>query len=70
MATIQPKGEKERQAVTWISENLQKDEKRPIYRLIQDAAYSDSLYPQSKKIFSGLSMKKARIERLPGQCFT
>ena len=38
MATIQPKGEKVRQAVKWISENLKEDEKSPIYRLIQDAA--------------------------------
>lgn len=48
MATIQPKGEKVRQAVRWISENLQEDEKRPIYRLIQDASLRFTLSPKEE----------------------
>ncbi len=48
MATIQPKGEKMRQAVKWISENLKEDEKRPIYRLIQDASLRFTLSPKEE----------------------
>ena len=48
MAPIQPKGEKVRQAVKWISENLKEDEKRPIYRLIQDASLRFTLSPKEE----------------------
>ena len=48
MATIQPKGERVRQAVKWISENLQEDEKRQIYRLIQDASLRFTLSPKEE----------------------
>jgi hypothetical protein len=48
MATIQPKGEKVRQAVKWISANLKADEKRPIYRLIQDASLRFTLSPKEE----------------------
>ena len=48
MATIQPKGEKMRQAVKWISKNLKEDEKRPIYRLIQDASLRFTLSPKEE----------------------
>ena len=48
MATIQPKGEKVKQAVKWISENLKEDEKRPIYRLIQDASLRFTLSPKEE----------------------
>ena len=48
MVTIQPKGEKVRQAVKWISENLKEDEKSPIYRLIQDAALRFTLSPKEE----------------------
>jgi hypothetical protein len=48
MATIQPKGEKVRQAVKWISENLKEDEKRSIYRLIQDASLRFTLSPKEE----------------------
>ena len=48
MATIQAKGEKMRQAVKWISENLKEDEKRPIYRLIQDASLRFTLSPKEE----------------------
>ncbi len=48
MVTVQPKGEKVRQAVKWISENLKEDEKRPIYRLIQDASLRFTLSPKEE----------------------
>ena len=48
MAIIQPKGEKVRQAVKWISENLQENEKRSIYRLIQDASLRFTLSPKEE----------------------
>jgi len=48
MAIIQPKGEKVRQAVKWISENLQENEKKPIYRLIQDASLRFTLSPKEE----------------------
>ena len=38
MATIQPKGEKLRQAVKWISGMRQEDETRPMPELIQEAS--------------------------------
>ena len=48
MAIIQPKGEKVRQAVKWISENLQENEKRSIYRLILDASLRFTLSPKEE----------------------
>jgi hypothetical protein len=48
MATVQLKGEKLRQAVKWISENLKEDEKRSIYRLIQDASLRFTLSPKEE----------------------
>ncbi|OPX35035.1 MAG: hypothetical protein B1H12_09480 [Desulfobacteraceae bacterium 4484_190.2] len=48
MATILPKGEKMRQAVKWISENLKEDEKKPIQTLIQDASLRFTLSPKEE----------------------
>jgi hypothetical protein len=48
MATIQPKGEKLRQAVKWISENLQEDESRSLYMLVQAAAQQFNLSPKDE----------------------
>jgi hypothetical protein len=48
MASIQPKGERVRQAVKWISENLKEDEKKPIYRLVQDASLRFTLSPKEE----------------------
>jgi hypothetical protein len=45
MGTIQPKGEKVRQAVKWISSELQEDDKKSIPRLIQEAASRFNLSP-------------------------
>ena len=45
MVTIQPKGEKVRQAVKWISSELQEDETKSISKLIQEAAMRFNLSP-------------------------
>jgi len=49
MATIQPKGEKVRQAVKWISSERLEDEKKPIPMLIQDAAMRFNLSPKEEE---------------------
>ena len=48
MATIQPKGEKLRQAVKWISENRREDESRSLNMLIQRAAQRFNLSPKDE----------------------
>ena len=49
MATIQPKGEKVRNAVKWISIKLKEDEKRKIAVLIQEAAMKFNLSPKEEE---------------------
>ena len=49
MATIQPKGEKIRQAVKWISENRLEDETRSISQLIQEAGGQFNLSPKDEE---------------------
>jgi len=49
MATIQPKGEKVRQAVKWISEGRLQDEGRSIALLIQEAAGQFNLSPKDEE---------------------
>ena len=49
MATIQPKGEKMRQAVKWISESRQENENRPIAVLIQEAGARFNLSPKEEE---------------------
>ena len=49
MSTIQPKGEKLRQAVKWISENRQEDETMSISLLIQKAAHQFNLSPMDEE---------------------
>jgi len=48
MATIQPKGEKVRQAVKWIAEGRLEDETRPIAELIGKAALRFNLSPKDE----------------------
>ena len=48
MATIQPKGERVRRAVKWISENRKEDDKRSVYSLIQDASLRFTLSPKEE----------------------
>ena len=49
MSAIQPKGEKLRQAVKWISGSRQEDESRPILILIQEAAHQFNLSPKEEE---------------------
>jgi len=48
MAIVQPKGEKIRQAVKWISENRREDESRSLYLLIQEAGERFNLSPKDE----------------------
>ena len=52
MATIQPKGEKLRQAVRWISEQRLEDENRKIPQLIQEAALQFNLSPKDEEFLT------------------
>ncbi len=49
MTTIQPKGEKIRQAIKWISEKLQEDEKSPVSTLIQEVGQLYNLSPKDEE---------------------
>jgi hypothetical protein len=49
MATIQPKGEKVRQAVKWIAEGRLEAEGRSIALLIQEAAGKFNLSPKDEE---------------------
>ena len=49
MATIQPKGEKVRQAVKWISGERQEDESKNIFLLIQEASMKFNLSPKDEE---------------------
>ena len=52
MATIQPKGEKVRQAVKWISENLKDDETKPLGALIREASKQFNLSPKEESFLT------------------
>ena len=49
MSTIQPKGEKVRQAVKWISEKRREDEIRSFFVLIQEASQRFNLSPRDEE---------------------
>ncbi len=49
MSAIQPKGEKVRQAVRWISGCRQEDESRSIALLVQKAAEKFNLSPKDEE---------------------
>jgi hypothetical protein len=49
MATIQPKGEKLRQAVRWISEEKQENEEKGVRKLIREAAMRFNLSPKEEE---------------------
>jgi hypothetical protein len=49
MTTIQPKGEKIRQAVKWISDRRKDEECRPIVFLIEEAALQFNLSPKDEE---------------------
>jgi hypothetical protein len=58
MATIQPKGEKIRQAVKWISGELHEDEKKSVQKLIQQAALRFNLSPAEEEYLVAFYMEK------------
>lgn len=49
MSGIITKGEKVRQAVRWISEQLKECETRPLSELIQKAGYTFNLSPKEEE---------------------
>jgi hypothetical protein len=49
MATIQPKGEKLRQAVRWISEEQQEGKEKSVRKLIREAAMRFNLSPKEEE---------------------
>ena len=49
MATIQPKGEKLRQAVRWISEEQQECQEKGIRKFIREAAMRFNLSPREEE---------------------
>ena len=46
MSTIQPKGEKLRQAVKWISQRLQENEKDSVSLLVEEGCLQFNLSPK------------------------
>lgn len=58
MATIQPKGEKLRQAVKWISGERQEDENKAIQQLIQEAALRFNLSPKDEEFLRSFYEEK------------
>ena len=48
MATIQPKGEKVRQAVKWISEKRKENDRAPLSRLIEEGSARFNLSPKDE----------------------
>jgi len=49
VSTIQPKGEKMRKAIKWISEKRQEDESRSFSVLIQEASHLFNLSPKDEE---------------------
>ena len=52
MATIQPEGEKVRQAVKWISSERMEDECRSLSKLIQEASIRFNLSPKDEEFLT------------------
>jgi len=48
MTTIMPKGERVRQAVKWISAERMEDDKKPVKKLIQEAALKFNHSPKEE----------------------
>ncbi len=59
MATIMPKGDKLRQAVKWISENLKENEKASIPLLIEKAALQFNLSPKDEEYLQSFYKEKS-----------
>ncbi len=61
MATIQPKGEKIRQAVKWISAGVQDDPNRPLLKLIQEACRKFNLSPLEEEYLVNFYMEGKEV---------
>lgn len=62
MATIQPKGEKVRQAVKWISAERMENETKALSLLIQEAALKFNLSPKEEEFLNSFyKEEKGRI---------
>ena len=62
MATIQPKGEKVRQAVKWISAERKENETKTFSLLIQEAALKFNLSPKEEEFLNSFyKEEKGRI---------
>ena len=62
MAKIQPKGEKLRQAIRWISEEQQECKERGIQRLIQEAGPRFNLSPKEEDFLVSFYQENAEME--------
>jgi hypothetical protein len=58
MSAIQPKGERVRKAVQWISEGLLESERIPVDSLIQEAALKFNLSPKEEEELKAFYGKK------------
>ena len=58
MATIQPKGEKVRQAVKWIAAERLEDEKKAFSSLIQEAGSRFNLSPKEEEFLRDFYQEK------------
>ena len=58
MTTLEPKGEKTRQAVKWISAELLDDPKKQISKLIQEAALKFNLSPVDEEFLVSFYTEK------------
>jgi len=58
MATIQPKGEKVRQAVKWIAAERTENEAKAISLLIQEAALKFNLSPKEEEFLNSFYNEK------------
>ena len=58
MATIKPEGEKIKEAVKWISSELQEDEKKRLSGLIQEASLRFNLSPKDEEFLVSFYKEK------------
>jgi hypothetical protein len=58
MATIKPEGEKVKEAIKWISSELQEDEQKPLSGLIQEAALRFNLSPKDEEFLVSFYKEK------------
>jgi hypothetical protein len=58
MATIQPEGEKVKQALTWISHERQEDESHNLAGLINDASMRFNLSPKEEDFLNHFFRKE------------